>query len=156
MIQIAAKAGRLLIARPALALCIVLLGGMLVYRELYHRSEREGLQAAADQAAADMESYEIAQERRYLFMQQELDRLDQERAEQLRMQRVERAALTELARMNEMAHELVRARLARIDELKSEYDSLNQPVPDAVVRLFESTNDPHDHSTRVHSGTGPR
>lgn len=156
MIQIAAKAGRLLVARPALALCIVLLGSMLVYRELYHSSERDRLQSVADQAAADAESYEIAQERRYQFMQDELARLDRERAEQLRMQRIERAAHAELARMNEMADELVKARLQQIDELKAVHASMRARVPDAVVSLFEPTDNPHDHSTRVHPGTGPR
>lgn len=155
MIKPLLKAGRLLAAKPTLALCIGLVGALLLYRELYHREVNQSLSLAAEQAQATVRAQEIAAERRYEFMQQELSRLEAERQERMRMQQLERAALAEMARMNEMANEQVQAKRNQIEQLKAAHASLSARVPDPAVRLFESSEYTNSDRARIRGGTGP-
>lgn len=147
MMKLLFGVGRVLKARPFLALCLVLLAALGIYRELYHNQVNAALELEAQNAQATIDAQEIAAERRYLFMQQQQERLEQRNRELARQNQLEQAALTEIARMNEAADELVKAKRERLQQLQNDFAVLSERVPDAVVRVLQHTgaedsNDP--------------
>lgn len=139
MMKLFFSVGRLLKARPFLAVCLVLLAALGIYRELYHKELNAALELQAQNAQATIDAQEIAAERRYRFMQQQQERLEQRNRDLARQNQLEQAALTEIARMNEAADELVKAKLERLQQLQSDYAVLSDRVPDAVVRVLQHT-----------------
>lgn len=149
-------AGKLLKARPFLAGCLILLAGMLWYREQYHDERTAALKLAAQQQAAVNQAQEIAAERRLAFFNEQQARLEQRNQELIKRNKAEQAALVEVARIYEAANEIIARKFEQIDELKAEHAVLRQPLPDDAVRLFSEPRGNHNNNTRVHPGTGPR
>jgi len=136
-------AGRLLKARPFLAVCLILLTGLLWYREQYHDERTAALELAAQQQAAVNEAQEIAAERRLAFYNEQQERLEQRNQELINRNKLEQAALVETARIYEAANEIIEHQFKKIDELKAEHEALRHRVPDNAISLFEQPRSNH-------------
>ena len=136
-------AGRLLKARPFLAVCLILLTGLLWYREQYHDERTAALALAAKQQAAVNQAQEIAAERRLAFYNEQQERLEQRNQELINRNKLEQAALVETARIYEAANEIIEHQFKKIDELKAEHEALRHRVPDNAISLFEQPRDNH-------------
>ena len=136
-------AGRLLKARPFLAVCLILLTGLLWYREQYHDERTAALELAAKQQAAVNEAQEIAAERRLAFYNEQQERLEQRNQELINRNKLEQAALVETARIYEAANEIIENQFKKIDELKAEHEALRHRVPDNAISLFEQPRSNH-------------
>ena len=136
-------AGRLLKARPFLAACLILLTGMLWYREQYHDERTAALELAAQQQAAVNEAQEIAAERRMAFYNEQQERLEQRNQELINRNKLEQAALVETARIYEATNEIIEHQFKKIDELKAEHEALRYRVPDNAISLFEQPRSNH-------------
>jgi len=137
-------AGKLLKARPFLAACLILLTGLLWYREQYHDERTAALELAAQQQAAVNEAQEIAAERRLAFYDEQQARLEKRNQDLINQNKLEQAALVETARINEAANEIIEHQFKRIDELKAEYAALREPLPDDAIRMFEQPRGNHN------------
>lgn len=140
--------GKLLKARPFLAGCLILLAGLLWYREQYHDERTAALELAAQQQAAVNEAQQIAAERRIQFFTEQKERLEQRNQELINRNKLEQAALVETARINEAANEIIEHQFRKIEELKAKHESLRHRVPDDAISLFEqpARNNPHNGS----------
>ena len=136
-------AGKLLKARPFLAACLILLTGLLWYREQYHDERTAALELAAQQQAAVNEAQEIAAERRLAFYNEQQERLEQRNQELINRNKLEQAALVETARIYEAANEIIEQQFKKIDELKAEHEALRYRVPDNAISLFEQPRSNH-------------
>ena len=136
-------AGKLLKARPFLAACLILLTGLLWYREQYHDERTAALELAAQQQAAVNEAQEIAAERRLAFYNEQQERLEQRNQELINRNKLEQAALVETARIYEAANEIIEHQFKKIDELKAEHEALRYRVPDNAISLFEQPRSNH-------------
>jgi len=136
-------AGRLLKARPFLAVCLILLTGLLWYREQYHDERTAALELAAKQQAAVNQAQEIAAERRLAFYNEQQERLEQRNQELINRNKLEQAALVETARIYEAANEIIENQFKKIDELKAEHEALRHRVPDNAISLFEQPRSNH-------------
>jgi hypothetical protein len=136
-------AGKLLKARPFLAACLILLTGLLWYREQYHDERTAALELAAKQQAAVNEAQEIAAERRLAFYDEQQARLEKRNQDLINQNKLEQAALVETARINEAANEIIEHQFKKIDELKAEHEALRHRVPDNAISLFEQPRSNH-------------
>ena len=136
-------AGKLLKARPFLAACLILLTGLLWYREQYHDERTAALELAAKQQAAVNQAQEIAAERRLAFYNEQQERLEQRNQELINRNKLEQAALVETARIYEAANEIIEQQFKKIDELKAEHEALRHRVPDNAISLFEQPRSNH-------------
>ena len=136
-------AGKLLKARPFLAACLILLTGLLWYREQYHDERTAALELAAQQQAAVNEAQEIAAERRLAFYNEQQERLEQRNQELINRNKLEQAALVETARIYEATNEIIEHQFKKIDELKAEHEALRYRVPDNAISLFEQPRSNH-------------
>jgi len=136
-------AGKLLKARPFLAACLILLTGLLWYREQYHDERTAALELAAKQQAAVNQAQEIAAERRLAFYNEQQERLEQRNQELINRNKLEQAALVETARIYEAANEIIEHQFKKIDELKAEHEALRYRVPDNAISLFEQPRSNH-------------
>ena len=134
-------------ARPFLAVCLILLTGLLWYREQYHDERTAALELAAKQQAAVNQAQEIAAERRLAFYNEQQERLEQRNQELINRNKLEQAALVETARIYEAANEIIEHQFKKIDELKAEHEALRHRVPDNAISLFKQPRDNH------HSGS---
>ena len=137
-------AGKLLKARPFLAACLILLTGLLWYREQYHDERTAALELAAQQQAAVNEAQEIAAERRLAFYNEQQERLEQRNQELINRNKLEQAALVETARIYEATNEIIEHQFKKIDELKAEHEALRYRVPDNAISLFEQPRGNHN------------
>jgi hypothetical protein len=140
-------AGKLLKARPFLAACLILLTGLLWYREQYHDERTAALELAAQQQTAVNQAQEIAAERRLAFYNEQQERLEQRNQELINRNKLEQAALVETGRIYEAANEIIEHQFKKIDELKAEHEALRHRVPDNAISLFEQPRSNH------HSGS---
>jgi predicted nucleic acid-binding Zn-ribbon protein len=136
-------AGKLLKARPFLAACLILLTGLLWYREQYHDERTAALELAAKQQAAVNQAQEIAAERRLAFYNEQQERLEQRNQELINRNKLEQAALVETGRIYEAANEIIEHQFKKIDELKAEHEALRHRVPDNAISLFEQPRSNH-------------
>ena len=136
-------AGKLLKARPFLAACLILLTGLLWYREQYHDERTAALELAAKQQAAVNQAQEIAAERRLAFYNEQQERLEQRNQELINRNKLEQAALVETARIYEATNEIIEHQFKKIDELKAEHEALRYRVPDNAISLFEQPRSNH-------------